>query len=436
MINLYPHQEAAYRWAISTNRAKLGLFLVQRWGKTPFSMKLISEYWQCKTCLIVDAEKHWSKWQEWADKTNVKVTFRTYRKLATEKYSFLSSLAQFDCLIIDEAHRLWSALSQQTRAMIWCCNEIKHVLLLTGTPYKTEECENLFGYWIALNKDTFDRAVYYKPKLTIWNYPSWYPAGPRFSGQRNDQLKTVKNAFLKHFFQMGFNYIGRWSTLGFYSGDRKAQFFDALKKCVINLSELPNKPILETVVIPCSSDDKERFLKEIAYNPEIPNPLVRANKAKDFFCRLQSKIDWLKTNIELPCLVFADVPEALHNAHRQLNLNGAVFTGATSKTKRDQMIADFQAGKLDVLYISTAAGGEGIDLYHAKKVYFLTYHWAWISNAQAFHRALQWDKEVKTVITLSTDHQIEKDIYELIINKKIGAANIEGMWSHYLKRYE
>lgn len=83
---------------------------------------------------------------------------------------------------------------------------------------------------------------------------------------------------------------------------------------------------------------------------------------------------------------FAQMANLLKVRCDALGISCGLYTGAVSKEDRDQVVEDFQAGKLKVFAGSIKAGGMGLTLTQSSTVIILNREWAESLNEQAIDR--------------------------------------------------
>jgi len=100
-----------------------------------------------------------------------------------------------------------------------------------------------------------------------------------------------------------------------------------------------------------------------------------AAKANEAFNRFKSN---LKKNDEHKAVIYSNYLEAGLEPYEMLlkksKIPYGVFTGKIKKKERDQMVRDYNDGKLKALLVSSA-GGEGLDLKGTRQIQILDPHW-------------------------------------------------------------
>ena len=121
-------------------------------------------------------------------------------------------------------------------------------------------------------------------------------------------------------------------------------------------------------------------------------------------------------------LVFSKSTQSLdiiqHVLKKQTTYKYGRIDGSTTEKKRRDIVDIFQARKLDLLLISTGAGGTGLTLHAATRVIIYDPSWNPSDDAQAVDRAYRIGQTRRvTVYRLLIGGSIEEKIYERQIHK-------------------
>lgn len=107
---------------------------------------------------------------------------------------------------------------------------------------------------------------------------------------------------------------------------------------------------------------------------------------------------------------FAQMADLLKKRCDKLGISCGLYTGSVSKEERDQVVRDFQAGKLKVFAGSIKAGGQGLTLTASSTVGLLNRDWVQALNQQAIDRAHRiGQKNAVHVIDFVTEGTIDED---------------------------
>lgn len=139
--------------------------------------------------------------------------------------------------------------------------------------------------------------------------------------------------------------------------------------------------------------------------------------------KLDALVDIIKEANGQPVVVFSQFKQMVYLAEKRLTdklgVNVVTFTGDTSQASREKIIADFQAGKYDVMLATIQAGGVGVTLHRASTVVFLDRAWSPAMNMQAedrLHRIGQ--KNAVEVIILQSSGTVDLTIESKLERKK------------------
>ena len=104
-------------------------------------------------------------------------------------------------------------------------------------------------------------------------------------------------------------------------------------------------------------------------------------------------------------VVFGWHKEPLYHLQRLLHMHGLrveIINGDTPEHRRQQTLAGFNLGMVDVVLLNIATGGTAIDLSAADHGFMLEMDWVPGNNVQAVHRLVSMAKETKVTIDVVT----------------------------------
>ena len=132
-----------------------------------------------------------------------------------------------------------------------------------------------------------------------------------------------------------------------------------------------------------------------------------------------------------------DTPLVVFSAHRDpIDLLGqragwAVISGDTPVPRRNQIVDDFQAGKLHGVALTIGAGGTGITLTHAFTMIMVDRMWSPADNLQAEDRIWRiGQKNAVRIIDLIADHPLDQKVHDTLTGKNtlidasVGATSV------------
>lgn len=140
--------------------------------------------------------------------------------------------------------------------------------------------------------------------------------------------------------------------------------------------------------------------------------------------------DWIKQYREQtgkPIVVFAHHREVVERLAKKVN--GKIISGATDSKTRQELVDDFQAGKIGVLVCNTIAAKEGITLTKADTVLFIEREWTPTDEEQAEDRIYRIGQESQHVhaVYLSCVGTIDEHFDRVVEEKrKVVKAVLDG----------
>lgn len=141
--------------------------------------------------------------------------------------------------------------------------------------------------------------------------------------------------------------------------------------------------------------------------------------------KVDSTVEFVQ-NLGAPCLIFALHREVIDNLVKDLDgLKVAKIDGSVSADVRTKLVAQFQAGHLDVLVLQTHAAGTGLTLTRASHVVHCERPWSASAYEQATARAHRiGQKNALTVYDMVSPNTIDTAIGAILEEKRIGMAAI------------
>ncbi|UOF82880.1 chromatin remodeling complex ATPase-like protein [Caudoviricetes sp.] len=398
-ITLYPHQEEAKQFLLAHRRCILAD--QPRVGKTlPTAAAAI----QHLPAIIVCPAIAKSVWEAAISKLDpsVKVRVINGKKQAGEliasgvtiiNYDLLSSVtdhAGIQTVVFDECHRVKNHKALRTKAAMLMMKKIDRVYALSGTPIPNRPIELwpiLHGLGI-FRGGWFDFAARY---AKLWNAP-W---GLDVSGASN--IPELKALMRPHVLRrkkedVFMNYQQPQVSLITFDlpVDKKEQQFDA-DALVANPNAIMAFEGLAEIM-------REAGMRKIKPAAEFIDDLLQSGE---------------------PVVVFAHHKDVVHGLVEELKYHKpVVVVGDTPRTKRDENIAAFQAGKTKCFVGNIASCSEGVDLSAADTIVFVECTWSTSALEQASSRVENITKNgTKPVIYLLTiraslDHNILKRVLE------------------------
>jgi SWI/SNF-related matrix-associated actin-dependent regulator 1 of chromatin subfamily A len=315
-------------------------------------------------------------------------------------------------LIVDEAHKVKNYKTKQSQKVKNLSSICKNTWGLTGTPLVNRPTD-LYGVLDSLNMS-------YKV----------FGGLPRF--------RTLFNAWQDRF--------------GWKYGDPQPIVPELLRRVMLRrkreqvLPDLPTKTYTTLTVgdvdpaLRRQMDEMwEEFGGVVEIDEELP-PFEKFSKLRHDLAksRIEAMLEYVENAEE------QDVPLVVFSAHLPpldalLVRDGwAVISGDTKPERRQEIVRDFQAGKLKGVGVSIKAGGVGLTLTRAWKVLFVDLDWTPAANTQAEDRICrigQTSNKVE-VVRMVSDHPLDIHVNNLLSKKMaLIQASIENSVAGAIKQY-
>ena len=374
-MKLYPHQEQSRDFLLTRKRAILAD--APRVGKTiPTAAAAIEHLPALVVCPAV-VKPGWVKAFAALGHSATEVQGRTAAKavqatgIVVINYDLLPdmlALKGWATVVLDESHRLKTPTAKRTKAALKLMKNTPRVYALSGTPIPNRPIE----LWPLLH----GLGIYKRSWLEFAHRycKAWIPpwGGLDVSGASN--LPELKARLKPHVLRR-----------------KREDVFTGYQKPVVSLVELdlPNDKREKAF-------DANAIAEAVACNPnavlaiEGLSEIMREGGER----KAPHAADFIRARIEQeptePLVVFAwhkSVVAMLSEALTQdPPISHVCVTGATSASAKQQAIADFQAGKVQVILGNISSISEGVDLSRANTVIFAESTWQTSALEQASAR--------------------------------------------------
>ena len=324
-----------------------------------------------------------------------------------QRAALRGEIAPAKTLIVDEAHRLRDPGSLARKAVRDA--EVEKRLLLTGTPLYNRPYDLASLVNVAANQNVFPGAqsdfdkMYLGEKVTD---PGWYAR--TFKGVKPGVTPVIKNekqlgGLLKQWVDFHEN-----TTEGF--PDRQDEVVSATlspKQQELYNFALGDAPAwvkykIQHGLPPSKAESKDLnafagAIRQISTSPGGFAKEMTPEQAAMYSPKLQQAYQRLAKGIaENPAhraVVYSNFLEAGLTPYESLLKQHGVpygkFTGEIPKAERDQMVRDYNEGKLKALLLSSA-GGEGLDLKGTRQIQVLEPHWNKEKLEQVIARGIRY----------------------------------------------
>lgn len=370
-----------------------------------------------------------------ADK-QLKSAKRTTNHATCEKCPRELNNINWRSVIADEAHRSKNPKSKQTRALWAISQDAEYRYGLTGTPIGNKPDE----LWALLH----------------YVRPLEFPA---------------KSKYVDRYLEVAFNFWGGRDVLGLKESTKKELFkiIDPQLRRMPKLLVLPQLPPITMVERESEMSTKQakayqqmanRMFAELEDGQILvaqaaePKPgsqgnathMIKAKRLMQFassYATLtedglhalldepSNKLDTLEEVLEEledePVVVFAESRQLIEMAARRLDkrpkeekIKYGLVTGRQVAVDRQDTVDSFQAGDLQVVMATMAAGGTGLTMTRAKYMIRLQRSWNAIDNAQARDRIHRIGSEIHdniTIIDLIAPGTVEEGQMDVLAGK-------------------
>ena len=284
-------------------------------------------------------------------------------------------------LVADEAHYAKSLDAQRTRALLWLASSVPHRILLSGTPLRNRPRE-LFPLLHVLDPVRFR---------------SFVPFGERYCGAKMQRfgarhVRTYDGA--SHAEEL--NLLIR----PYLIRRNKLEVLDELPPKRVQRLCLPEIPgvrrKLKSAMLVLSTEQHEGGQRGLGLITQIRQEVGLA--------KVEAAQEWIASMREAgeAAVVFChhlSVLDALVAACEKSGWRIGRIAGDTPAATRQQIVADFQADKID-LVLATEAAREGITLTRAANLLFCEYFWVPGDMSQASDRIWRIGQRREALITI------------------------------------
>jgi SNF2 family DNA or RNA helicase len=315
-------------------------------------------------------------------------------------------------MIVDEAHRLRNAKTQQTRAIKEIGKHARHRIGLSGTP-TVKSGLDLFGILQFLYPERFG---------SYWDFVKrYFDCYTTFDGHfevgdyRQDTFGELSELLAFMSVRRLRSDVMKWlppkqyQTIPVQMGKKQQKAYDdMLNDFAVELEdgeEVDASTILTQLI----------RLRQIALDPELLG--VEAESAKT-----DALLDILEDR-DNPTVIMSMFTSYLKKLEPTLakRYKVAMIHGEVKQTERQRIVEDFQAGKIDVLLCNIISGGEGLTLDKSDLVIFTDNPWNPSEKAQAEDRITPTSENKNhsfQVITLVSMNTVDERIQEILEQKK------------------
>lgn len=313
-------------------------------------------------------------------------------------------------LVVDEAHKVKGHKSRRNKKIKMIASKVEKAWFLTATPYMTRPMD-FYGLLQALG-------TFYTTFRSYDNFKKLFGARQGRYGTEWGQAAPEVPELLRN----------RTGMIRRLKRDVLAYLPPKIRQ-VLPVNGIPAK--LQKQLDALQAKFAE-ILAEVDRNEERDDEDAKPQLPPfESFAKVRAEIAEFKTMHALEIIEDfeeQEVPALVFSAHRHpidtiaKRKGWASITGDTPADRRQQIVDDFQAGKLKGVAMTIAAGGVGLTLTRAEVELFVDYDWTPANNHQAEDRAHRPGQKNSVVIKrLQLAHPLEEHIDSLIERKIIEA---------------
>lgn len=429
----------------------LGIFSEQRTGKTPTALIGMANLCQgsnflvvCPNTLVYNWAHEVSVWlpqytavvitkQQVPEHENVPTVWVVnYEKVAHTKthMGLLPQLMKLGKgLIIDEAHRIKNPQAAVSKAIITLSHKFTYKLALTGTPAhdKPEDIFNILRY------------LDFKTYRSYYSFiEEWCRMKTVYTARGDKRLpdgirKDKEDAFVHVLDSLAIMHkrteVMNWDTsmdiiditLPINAQQRKyLKQLGEIFECTDGKTTIETQGILDRL---------------IRYRQVCSAPAILNLKGKS------PKLEWLEQylhdNKDTHLLVFSNSKKLLNYCCDTLHNKYVceIIDGSVKAKHRQEIVQDFQAGKIQCLFLQTQACKEGLTLDKADTTVFMDVYPPASDYLQAKDRAVPTSPDkvkVRSVYRLMMQNTYDQTLYTLV-DDNIDASKVINDFINYLK---
>lgn len=437
-LKLRPYQENAYKFL--TQRLRAALFMVQRSGKTPVTLKFFCWLYHTRGVrrfLVVCPLSVVAVWEEQIREhieghipiflapeipTTDSYIWVIHYEWLVRNYKLLKKHA-IQTAVSDESHRIKNRNAKQSKRLWHLCRELLYKVILTGTPYGKSQ----FDFWAQFR--FMNEQIWGTRFATFFED---YGKTGGFMGLKKEFHKELEPRLMRTVQQHAF-YVSR-KDVGLKDPVITKLHFDLSKKERKHYETLEQELILQaknwTVTTPLGvsqmmklrqmtsgfviddegvtrefGDSKIKLLKDYLTNDATGNQ-------KAFFCNFRHELAQIEDLLE------------------ELGHSWAEIRGHMHPDRRTEAWKGFRSGKYRDIVCQIQSGGVGLDFSAADESIFFSTNYSLLDYDQAKARMDSVEKNLLRGVThLIANKTMDVVVYKALVNNDDIAKRVLG----YLK---
>lgn len=451
-MQLKPHQKNVVSYMLKSGARGIILYHGLGSGKTISSIAIAESFKDKQVVVIVPASMR-TQWDKELHHFGVKMSrydvmsYEGFLKKVTTSANFLAS----KIVIVDEAHRIRSATGKTATQAVKALQNAYKVILLTGTPMVNGpvDMSPLVNAVAGVNVLPTDEKKF-KELFYIQKSKKSPPENKRCKlyapATCSEDGLASKDGLCKYHYYMGLRRaplkvrkekkFKRDLAFEKKQKDRIERLRPALKEGVLkpNVSEykkyvrcmvsyfMPDvrkdypsvkRHHVKVKMSPEQNREYEKATKKVAkgdlHMMESGREVTRSGMAFNSFLNATRQIsNTYKGRTDTPklmeilkhvkkgprpCIIYSNWLEngitAMGNLLDQHGISNVKFTGELSDIKKKEYVTQYNAGKVDVLLLSSS-GGEGLDLKNTRQIHIMEPHWNIAKINQVIGRGIRY----------------------------------------------
>lgn len=299
-------------------------------------------------------------------------------------------------VVADEVHRAKDPRAKQTRALWYVGRAAQQRFALTGTPIANSP-EDIWTLMRFVSPPEFPAKTRFIERYALESFNVYgYREVVGIKGEMRDELfKIVDPRFIRRTKEAVLPQLPakRYSTRYVELGTKQRKVYDSLRKEMV--AELDGGTLLAANPLVQTG----RLMQFASAHGEIrDNELLLTAPS----CKVEALAEIAAELGSQRALVFAESRQLIELGAARLVKEGyrvGQITGAIAPIDRARAVEDFNAGKLDVVLLTLAAGGVGLSFPGCSIGIFLQRSWSMVNNLQAEDRIHGIGRGSETVAT-------------------------------------
>lgn len=428
-MKLLPFQRRIAATVVRRFNGRALIALEMGLGKTPLALTILRHYnqWPCVVVVPSSLRLNWKhealSWttlsedeilvvKSGKDKLHGKLIIISY-DLASRRALELALLSPYT-VILDESHYVKNRKAQRTKQLVPLCRRSPRCLLLSGSPVLNRPIE----LWTQLECLNFSLGSVFDFARRFCNAHRTR-FGWDFNGASNIKLLNrilTSNVMVRVLKDDVLTELPpkRRTRLTVQGVGKPAAYNDLVRLC---RSALLAKGSVEAAL--ASLRSRSAQLTQCVFKAYAELAQMKAKSASEVAVELAQ---------DQPLVIFGHHKFMLKSISASLseaNISTAIFDGDTPLSTRQQLVDDFQTGKLHTLVLSLAAGGVGITLTRASHMLITELPWSPSIALQAEDRLHRISQQSPVLIRyLVAEKTLDEAIWRALGRKSAVAAAV------------